>query len=216
MKKVVITFVFITLSSLLTFAQNSGKGFSYQAIARDQNGQIIQNETVVLRFSLIRQNETEPTWQEIQAAITDEFGAFSLTIGNGQKTGGTVDQYNQVNFSGLPFWLKVELNDDEDYFEISFRELISVPYAEVAFNAVACPTGMITPFAGPIANIPEGWFLCDGSLKDKNAYPALYAAIGNSWGGNSTHFNLPDCRGMFLRGVANGSTNDPDRTSRVP
>ncbi len=215
MKKVIFTLVIIMMSGLLAIAQNSGIGFNYQAIARDINGQVLQNETVTLRFSLIRQNETEPTWQEKQATITDDFGAFSLTIGQGVPTAGLVDEYSEVNFEGLSFWLKIELEDDEDYYEISFRELISVPYAEVAYNATPNPVGTILPFAGPTSAVPEGYLLCNGASLNKNNYTALYAIIGNGWGGNTTSFNLPDCRGMFLRGVASGSGNDPDRNSRV-
>ncbi len=215
MKKTIFTLAIIMVSGLLAFAQNSGKGFSYQAIARDINGQVLQNETVTLRFSLIRQNETEPTWQEKQATITDEFGAFSLTIGQGVRVTGLVDEYSEVNFAGLPFWLKVELEADEDYYEISFRKLISVPYAEVAHNAIPNPVGTILPFAGPASAVPDGYLLCNGTSLNKNTYPALYAVIGIAWGGNTTSFKLPDCRGMFLRGVDNGSGNDPDRNSRV-
>ncbi len=196
-------------------AQNSGKGFNYQAIARDLNGQVLQNQTIILRFSLIPgQYATDPTWQEMQLANTDEFGAFSLIVGHGQRTGGTVATYAELNYAAAEYWLKVELKDGAEYYEISFRELLSVPYAEVARNAVLFSPGMIIPYAGALNSIPDGWLLCDGSLVDKNAYPALYAALGNSWGGTSTHFNLPDARGMFLRGVAYGSGNDPDRGSR--
>ena len=45
----------------------------------------------------------------------------------------------------------------------------------------------------------------------------MYAVLGNSHGSGdgSTTFNLPDYRGRFLRGVANGSANDPDRALRT-
>jgi phage-related tail fiber protein len=45
----------------------------------------------------------------------------------------------------------------------------------------------------------------------------LYAVLGDSHGAGDglTTFNLPDYRGRFLIGVANGSANDPDRASRT-
>ncbi len=215
MKKELLAGLIICLISISSFSQNSGKGFNYQAIARDINGQVLQNETVTLRFSLIRQNEIDPTWQEKQATICDEFGAFSLTIGQGVRVAGLVDEYSEVNFAGLPFWLKVELEDDEDYYEISFRELISVPYAEVAHNATHNPVGTILTFAGPASAVPDGYMLCDGASLNKNTYSALYAVIGFAWGGNGNQFNLPDLRGNFLRGVSYGTGRDPDASSRV-
>ena len=36
----------------------------------------------------------------------------------------------------------------------------------------------------------------------------------DSGGGASSGFNLPDLRGKFVRGWANGSSADPDRNSR--
>ncbi len=216
MKKVTFTLAIVLLSSFFALAQNSGKGFNYQAVARDLNGQVLQNQTIILRFSLIPgQYASDPTWQEMQLANSDEFGAFSLIVGHGQRTGGTVANYADINYGTADYWLKVELKDGTEFFEISFRELLSVPYAEVARNAMPNPVGTILPFAGPTNQIPDGYLLCNGASVDKNAYPELYAVIGNAWGGNTANFNLPDCRGMFLRGVASGSGNDPDRASRT-
>ena len=77
------------------------------------------------------------------------------------------------------------------------------------------PVGTILPFAG--ATIPEGWLLCDGIAVRRDLYADLFAVIGINWGYGdaSATFNLPDLRGQFLRGVANGNANDPDRDSRI-
>jgi phage-related tail fiber protein len=76
---------------------------------------------------------------------------------------------------------------------------------------------MIISFAGPADNIPEGWLLCDGSAISRSDYSNLYNAIGVCWGtgDGATTFNIPDLRGMFLRGVSGESGNDPDAESRV-
>jgi microcystin-dependent protein len=43
---------------------------------------------------------------------------------------------------------------------------------------------------------PEGWFLCDGSLKPISQYEALYALIGTTYGGDGVStFAVPDLRG---------------------
>ena len=77
------------------------------------------------------------------------------------------------------------------------------------------PSGMLTPYAG--SAIPAGWLLCDGSAVSRTTYSTLFASIGVSYGygDNSTTFNIPDCRGMFLRGVSGSSGNDPDASSRT-
>lgn len=77
------------------------------------------------------------------------------------------------------------------------------------------PPGAVTAFAGSAA--PLGWFECDGSLKLKASYPALYAALSNGtiYGQDSTQFNVPDLRGEFIRGLDTGKHVDPDYASRT-
>ena len=69
---------------------------------------------------------------------------------------------------------------------------------------------------GHDASVPPGTLLCDGNSYLRTDYPALFNAIGTRWGtADGTHFNVPNFKGVFLRGHANGSTNDPDRASRT-
>ena len=62
--------------------------------------------------------------------------------------------------------------------------------------SVGTPAGAIQMYAGPSA--PAGWLLCDGSVVSSNAYPALYAAIGTTYGGSAAAFALPDMRGRCV------------------
>ncbi len=79
------------------------------------------------------------------------------------------------------------------------------------------PVGVILPFGGPKNQIPDGWLYCDGRGFDRTTYPLLYDVIGQTWGGDATIelFHLPDLRGEFLRGSSDGTSRDPDRSSRV-
>lgn len=77
------------------------------------------------------------------------------------------------------------------------------PVAPVSGNGAAPAgggyAGQVLAFAG--AQIPEGWAICDGSMLAVSTYPALFQAIGNSWGGDGrTSFALPDLRGKMLPG----------------
>jgi microcystin-dependent protein len=217
MKKIYL-FSILTLLSVCVFAQNSGKGFAYQAVARDAQGDILTSQNIEIRFSLMPgQHAATPSWQETHVATTDAFGTFSVTIGKGIKVTGTVATYADVDFSSAAYWLKVEIKEDGTFEEISYAALGSVPYAEVANNAQACPVGTIIAFAGDTSKIPDGWELCDGEAVPRTGkYAALYAVIGTAWGygDNSTTFDLPDLRGMFLRGVSLESNNDPNKGIR--
>lgn len=59
--------------------------------------------------------------------------------------------------------------------------------------------GEIRLFAGNYA--PDGWHLCDGSLLPISNYEALYALIGNLYGGDRVNFKLPDLRGRVPIGI---------------
>ena len=60
-----------------------------------------------------------------------------------------------------------------------------------AINALtnAIPVGTILPFAG--GTIPSGFLACNGAAVSSTTYAALFSAIGTTYGGNSTTFNLP-------------------------
>jgi len=80
------------------------------------------------------------------------------------------------------------------------------------------PVGTVVAFAGPAANIPAGWAVCDGAAISRTGeFADLFATIGTAWGAGdgSVTFNLPDLRGMFLRGVNGGAGNDPDSAGRA-
>lgn len=80
------------------------------------------------------------------------------------------------------------------------------------------PIGTIIAYAGltPSQWERHHWLECDGrplngTLRE---YCNLFTVIGTQYGGSGEMFNLPDLRGMFLRGVGTGTTNDPDTGSR--
>lgn len=81
----------------------------------------------------------------------------------------------------------------------------------------ALPPGVVLPFAGDVTSPPAGWLVCDGSAVSRTQYAALFTAVGTAHGAGdgTTTFNLPDYRGLFLRGVDSGVGNDPDAASRV-
>ncbi|UKH48454.1 minor tail protein [Microbacterium phage Katzastrophic] len=54
---------------------------------------------------------------------------------------------------------------------------------------------------------PPGWLVADGSSLLRSAYPALFAAIGTTYGAaDSTHFNLPNYKGRTLVGLDTSQT----------
>ena len=78
--------------------------------------------------------------------------------------------------------------------------------AQGAPDLGGAPTGTVVPFAGSAA--PPGWLPADGSEVSRTEYPALFAAIGTTYGAGDgvKTFNLPDLRGRVV--VDKGTASD--------
>lgn len=110
------------------------------------------------------------------------------------------------------------------YTVYSQLKIINATYAGVELTFSGDNMGSYTDneavyelfFAGEIkeiafSTVPDGWMECDGSAISRTNYDRLFAAISTTWGvgDGSTTFNLPDFRGVFLRGAgANGTLQD--------
>ena len=66
------------------------------------------------------------------------------------------------------------------------------------------PAGTLIHFAGK--SVPDGYLIANGAGVPVADYPALYAAIGNTYGGDSTTFYLPNLSGRFLEGTTSTSS----------
>ncbi len=73
-------------------------------------------------------------------------------------------------------------------------------------NGSEVSPGSVTMFAGTTA--PDSWLFCDGSAVQRSEYPALFEAIGVSYGSGdgSTTFNLPDLQQRFPKGASTPSS----------
>ncbi|NHR07998.1 phage tail protein [Chromobacterium haemolyticum] len=80
-----------------------------------------------------------------------------------------------------------------------------------AIQLLTVPAGTVQFFAMQVA--PRGWLRANGAAVSRTTYPALFAAIGTTFGvgdGVST-FNLPDLSGQFVRGWTGAGALDPGR-----
>lgn len=67
-------------------------------------------------------------------------------------------------------------------------------------SAIALPAGAVMAFG--MNSAPSGWLAANGSAVSRSTYASLFSAIGTTHGAGdgSTTFNLPDLRGIFVRG----------------
>ena len=66
------------------------------------------------------------------------------------------------------------------------------------------PIGVIQAYSG--TTIPNGYLLCDGASYKVADYPDLYAVIGNTYGGDTENFNVPNLLDKFIQGSTTSGT----------
>jgi microcystin-dependent protein len=66
------------------------------------------------------------------------------------------------------------------------------------------PVGAIMAFAGSAA--PTGFLMCDGTTYAISAYDSLFSIIGTIYGGDASHFKVPDMRQRFPLGKTSAGT----------
>ena len=77
-------------------------------------------------------------------------------------------------------------------------------------EGVAIPPGAVMSFA--VSAAPVGWLACDGTSKLVSNFQPLFTAIGYTYGGSGSTFNVPNLQGQFVRGL----TTNLSTTSRDP
>ncbi|HZV67952.1 MAG TPA: hypothetical protein VFG10_00320 [Saprospiraceae bacterium] len=110
------------------------EGMRYQAIARDNDGNIRSKESLTVKAELVvLDTEDEVVYAEIQNTTSGEFGLLNITIGEGKSIIGS--------FSKIPWskqlWVRISIKnaDNDDYQLVTTSKLYSVPYAFYAASA---------------------------------------------------------------------------------
>ena len=73
------------------------------------------------------------------------------------------------------------------------------------------PIGVIQAFSGN--TIPHGYLLANGASYKVADYPDLYAVIGNTYGGDTENFNVPNLVDKFIQG---STTSGEEKEAGLP
>lgn len=103
----------------------------------------------------------------------------------------------QTNLSGEPEWQVPSGPNNEQYW-----------LSMIDFVREFAGTGVGRIEAATTVAPPSGTLSCDGSAVSRSTYSDLFNVIGTTWGAGdgTTTFNLPDFRGIFLRGIGTHGT----------
>lgn len=85
---------------------------------------------------------------------------------------------------------------------IIVRNGVCVGFGDKTYST--CPIGTVLSYAGQ--TVPNGYLLADGTSYPTTEYPDLYAVIGNTYGGDTENFNVPNLVDKFIQGSTTSGT----------
>ena len=160
MKRILLILSILVLS-VIVMAQ-APQQFSYQALIRDAENEIVSNRVITLQVNIVTTNGNV-VYSETHQTATNENGVVSVAIGSGTTT----DDFSQIDWSKGEFFLQttIDLGAGEQLVS-GDSPLLSVPYAfyaEKAGNAVEVD---LTDYAKKL-DIPEAVDLSGYALKSE-------------------------------------------------
>ena len=115
--------------------------FNYQGIARDAKGNPLSNQKMSLKLSVLpTADATVAEYEETQLVNTNEFGLYTLQIGNGTAVNGNM---KTVKWETGNKYIKVAIDPTggNNYVDAGTNQLLSVPYAIYADKAGTAADG---------------------------------------------------------------------------
>ena len=109
-------------------AQAPPDNVSFQAAARDFDGQPLSNRMIGVRLQ-VRRGDTNgfAVYDERHVVTTDDLGHFSVEIGKGSAAGS----FSSVDWAQGPYFLHAAIDADGSgvWVDLGSQEILSVPYA---------------------------------------------------------------------------------------
>lgn len=110
-----------------TATNNVPAAISYQAIARNAQGQPLSDAAVQVKFTLLTDSLTGAAeYSESHSLTTNSLGLFTTAFGAGTPETGT---FANINWASGGKYLKVELDAGDGFVDMGTQQLLSVPYS---------------------------------------------------------------------------------------
>ena len=139
MKRTLLFILSLMLFAMVAIAQ-SPEAFKYQAVARDAGGQILANQSVSFRISILQGSASGTSvYSETHAATTNTFGLVNLEIGDGTVASG---DFSAIEWGAYTYFTQIEMDETggSNYLMLGTSQLLSVPYALHAKTAENVPS----------------------------------------------------------------------------
>jgi len=127
MKAKLLALLISLVITTCTWAQNQNN-FKYQAILRDNQSNLIADEQVDIRITILQgSTDGSPIYSEEHVLTTNNKGLVFLNIGSGTIISGA---FNTIDWASNSHYLQIELNrNNKGFIVMGTSPLLSVPYA---------------------------------------------------------------------------------------
>jgi hypothetical protein len=129
--KTLITLVLTILFSTLCVAQN---GINYKAIIKDNLGNVVANDPVIVQFAILQGVAQTNVYQEYHTPTTDANGLIIINIGEGTPLLGT---FSAINWASDTNFLNTQIDTGTGMVDMGTTEFKTVPYALQAKNVAS-------------------------------------------------------------------------------
>ena len=126
------TAIFLVGAMALT-AQSVPQAFSYQGVARDGSGAVLANTNLTVQMSIVDGGSNTALYVETHQASTNEFGLFTLSVGNGTAVTGT---FGAIDWTAGTRELAVSIDVGSGLVDLGGSQLLSVPYAIASGSSI--------------------------------------------------------------------------------
>jgi len=209
--RLVVLFFFLLAGISSVFAQLAPpQGINYQAVVYDIGGSsmpgvdaydlVLANKNISVRFTIIQNNPNgNPVYSEVHTTTTDDYGLFSLVIGQGTPLSTSL--FPAIDWGTGYYYLKVEIDKDggNEFVTLSNQQFWSVPYALFANSA---GSGIETIVDNGNATITVTY--ADGTVQTLG--PLAWALVGNAGTNDNLNFiGTKDAQDLVIK------TNNQER-----
>ena len=132
MKRALLSFFIVFVYGMGMIHAQSPDRFNYQAVARNSQGEVLANQNVGMKISILQGSANgSAVYTEEHSLTTNANGLVSMMVGSGSVLSGS---FSNIDWSSGPYYIQVGLDETggTSYNTMGTTQLVSVPYAKYA------------------------------------------------------------------------------------
>lgn len=165
--KQILLLALLVLASFTVEAQKAPAGIQYQAVLRDNTGQVVAGKSIQMRISINDPETRTLYYTESHSITTSPVGVFTVVVGAGKAEKGA---FSDIPWATANTWVEIayDLDNNGLYEIVGNTRMLSVPYAFFAEKAGSTMTK--SGVEGPEGDATEYWALKGNLEVDENQH----------------------------------------------